>query len=95
MVFVLYAFSYIKQTLHEERYLLAEISKIENQMSSNGADPVLIKQLSTLNSQFLNYQSMKAKKDYKQIKQYFTDCHHGDAHSVNKTYLLTSAKLQH
>ena len=50
-----------KQALHEERYLLAEISKIENQISSNGADPVLIKKLSTLKSQFLNYQSMKAK----------------------------------
>ena len=73
-----------KQALHEERYLLAEISKIENHISSNGADPVLIKQFSTLNSQFSNYQSMKAKKDYKQIKQYFTDCHHGDAHSVKK-----------
>ena len=83
-----------KQALHEERHLLAEISKIENQISSNGADPVLIKKLSTLNSHFLNYQSMKAKKDYKRIKQYFTDCHHDDAHSVKKTYLLTSAKNQ-
>ena len=27
---------------------------------------------------------MKAKKDFKQIKQYFTDCHHGDSHSVKK-----------
>ena len=27
---------------------------------------------------------MKAKKDFKQIKQYFTDCHHGDSHSVRK-----------
>ena len=34
-----------KQALHEERHLLAEISKIENHISSNGADPVLIQQL--------------------------------------------------
>ena len=73
-----------KQALHEERYLKAETSKFENHISSNGADPVLIIQLSILNSQFLNYQSMKAKKDYQQIKQYFTDCHHGDSHSVIK-----------
>ena len=32
----------------------------------------------------MNYQSMKAKKDFKQIKHYFTDCHHGDSHSVKK-----------
>jgi len=25
---------------------------------------------------------VKAKKDFKHIKQYFTDCHHGDSHSV-------------
>ena len=73
-----------KQALHEERYLNAEISKLENHISNNGADPVLIKQLSTLNSQLFNYQGMKAKKDFKQIKHYFTDCHHGDPHSVKK-----------
>ena len=73
-----------RQAVHEERFLIAEISKVENEISYNGADPVLIKQLSTLNSQFLNYQTMKAKKDFKQIKQYFTDCHHGDSHSVRK-----------
>ena len=73
-----------RQAVHEERFLIAEISKVENEISYNGADSVLIKQLSTLNSQFLNYQNMKAKKDFKQIKQYFTDCHHGDSHSVKK-----------
>ena len=73
-----------KQALHEERYLNAEVSKLEYHISNNDADPVLIKQLSTLNSQLMNYQSMKAKKDFKQIKHYFTDCHHGDSHSVKK-----------
>ena len=34
-----------KQALHEERYLKAETSKFENHISSNGADPVIIKQL--------------------------------------------------
>ena len=38
-----------KQVMHEERYLMAEISKVEIQISINGADPVLIKQLSNLN----------------------------------------------
>ena len=73
-----------RQAVHEERYLIAEISKVENEISNNGAEPVVIKQLSILNSQFLNYQAMKAKKDFKQIKQYFTDCHHGHSHSVKK-----------
>ena len=73
-----------KQALYEEQYLLAEISKLETHISNNGSEPVLIKQLSDVNSQLLTYQSMKAKKDYKQIKQYFTDCHHGDSHSVKK-----------
>ena len=73
-----------KQALHEERYFNAEISKLEHHISINGADPVLIKQLSTLNSQLMNYQSKKAKKDFEQIKHYFTDCHHGDSHSVKK-----------
>ena len=36
-----------RQAVHEERYLMAEISKVENEISNNGADPVLIKQLST------------------------------------------------
>ncbi len=73
-----------KQALHEERYLNAEILKLEHQISNNDVDPVLIKQLSALNSQLMNYQSMRAKKDFKQIKHYFTDCHHGDSHSVKK-----------
>ena len=73
-----------RQAVHEERYLIAGISKVEHQISHNGADPVLIKQLSNLNSQFLNYQAMKARKDFKEIKQYFTDCHDGDSHSVKK-----------
>ena len=71
-----------RQVVHEERYLIAEISKVENQISNNGTDPVLIKELSTLNSQLLTYQNMKAKK--KQIKQHVTDCHHGDSNSVKK-----------
>ena len=82
-----------KQELLEERYLNAEISQLENHICNNGADPVLIKQLSTLNSQLLNNQGMKAKKDFKQIKHYFNDCHHGDSHWVKK--LIFSAKIQH
>ena len=73
-----------RQAVHEEKYLSAEISKVEKEITNNGADPVLIKQLSNLNSQFLNYQTMKAKKDFTQIIQYFTDCHHGDSYSVKK-----------
>ena len=73
-----------KQARHEERYLNAEISKLEHHISNNDVDPVLIKQLSALNSQLMNYQSMKVKKDFKQIKHYFTDCHLGDSHSVKK-----------
>ena len=34
-----------KQALHEERYLNAEILKLEHQISNNDVDPVLIKQL--------------------------------------------------
>ena len=77
-----------RQAVDEERYLSAETSKVENEISNNGADPVLFEQLSNLNSHFSNYQTMKARKDFKQIKQYFTDCHHGDSHSVQKTHLL-------
>ena len=73
-----------RQVIHDERNLIVEISKVENQISNNGADPVLIEQLRKLNSQFLNYQALKAEEDFKPIKQYITDCHHGDSHSVKK-----------
>ena len=59
-----------RQVVHEERYLIAEISKVENQISNNGTDPVLIKELSTLNSQLLTYQNMKAKKKTNQTTCY-------------------------
>ena len=36
-----------RQAVHEERFLIAEMSKVENEISNNGADTVLIKQLST------------------------------------------------
>ena len=51
-----------RQLIQEGRYLIAENSKVENEIYNNGADHVLIKQLSILNSQLLTYQNMKAKK---------------------------------
>ena len=50
-----------RQAFYEERYLNAEISKLEHHISNNDVDPVLIKQLSTLNSQLMKskYESQK------------------------------------
>ena len=69
---------------HEESAIIKEIRQIENAICQAGSNEVLLRQLSHFNSQLLMIQNLKARKDLRQIKNFFTDFHHGDPHTVKK-----------
>ena len=78
----------------EEHSILKELEKTEDILARSRSDGVLLKQLSDLTSQLAKIQERKSRKDLKQMKNFFTDFHNGDSHSVKNHLNRKKAKTR-